>query len=75
VTLVGHDGRQLAVIPVDPDGGFAADPGAERPALLIAGLAGARPAAVHVVPGQDTLDRPLVLARRSAEPRELIRES
>ncbi|GAA4768427.1 MFS transporter [Actinomycetospora chibensis] len=71
VTLVGHDGRQLAVIPVDPDGGFAADPGAERPVLLIAGLAGARPAAVHVVPGQDTLDRPLVLAT----PGELMRES
>jgi MFS family permease len=63
VTLVGIDGRQLAVTPVDPDGAFAADPGPERPVLLIAGLSGARPTAVHVIPGQDTLDRPLVLAR------------
>jgi MFS family permease len=63
VTLVSRDGRQLAVIPVDPDGAFAADPGPDRPILLIAGLAGARPTAVHVVPGQDTLDRPMVLAR------------
>jgi MFS family permease len=66
VTLVSRDGRQLAVIPVDPDGAFAADPGPDRPILLIAGLAGARPTAVHVVPGQDTLDRPLVLARPDA---------
>lgn len=63
VTLVGHDGRQLAVTPVDPDGAFAADPGADRPVLVIAGLTGAQPTAVHVAPGQDTLDRPLVLAR------------
>jgi MFS family permease len=63
VTLVGNDGRQLAVTPVDPDGAFAADPGPHRPVLLIAGLSGARPTAVHVAPGQDTLDRPLVLAR------------
>lgn len=63
VTLVGIDGRQLAVAPVDPDGAFAADPGPHRPVLLIAGLAGARPTAVHVVPGQDTLERPLVLMR------------
>jgi len=62
VTLVGLDGRQLAVSPVDLDGAFAADPGPHRPVLLIAGLAGAHPAAVHVVPGQDTLDRPVVLA-------------
>ncbi|MEJ2860392.1 MFS transporter [Actinomycetospora flava] len=67
VTLVGNDGRQLAVAPVDPDGAFAADPGPERPVLLIAGLAGARPTAVHVAPGQVTLDRPLVLSR-TAEP-------
>ena len=62
VTLVDHDGRQLSVSPVDTDGAFAADPGPHRPVLLIAGLAGARPAAVHVVPGQDTLDRPVVLS-------------
>ncbi|PVZ14366.1 MFS transporter [Actinomycetospora cinnamomea] len=62
VTLVDLDGRQLAVSPVDGDGVFAADPGPHRPVLLIAGLAGARPAAVHVVPGQDTLDRPVVLS-------------
>lgn len=67
VTLVGHDGRQLAVTPVDPDGAFAADPGPERPVLLIAGLAGARPTAVHIAPGQVTLDRPLVLTR-TADP-------
>jgi MFS family permease len=63
VTLVGNDGRQLAVTPVDTDGGFAADPGADRPVLLIAGLPGAHPTAVHVAPGQVTLDGPLVLAR------------
>lgn len=62
VTLVDLDGRQLSVSPVDPDGAFAADPGPHRPVLLIAGLAGAHPAAVHVIPGQDTLDRPVVLA-------------
>ncbi|HWN27387.1 MAG TPA: MFS transporter, partial [Actinomycetospora sp.] len=62
VTLVDLDGRQLSVSPVDPDGAFAADPGPHRPVLLIAGLAGAHPAAVHVIPGQDTLDRPVVLS-------------
>jgi hypothetical protein len=62
VTLVDLDGRQLSVSPVDPDGAFAADPGPHRPVLLIAGLAGAQPAAVHVIAGQDTLDRPVVLA-------------
>jgi MFS family permease len=62
VTLVDVDGRQLSVSPVDPDGAFTADPGPHRPVLLIAGLAGARPAAVHVVPGQDTLDGPVVLS-------------
>lgn len=63
VTLVGHDGRQLAVAPVDADGAFAADPGTDRPVLLIAALPGARPAAVHLAPGQDALAHPLVLAR------------
>jgi MFS family permease len=63
VTLVDLDGRQLSVSPVDLDGAFAADPGPHRPVLLIAGLAGAQPAAVHVIPGQDTLDRPVVLSR------------
>jgi EmrB/QacA subfamily drug resistance transporter len=62
VTLVDLEGRQLSVSPVDPDGAFAADPGPHRPVLLIAGLAGAHPAAVHVIPGQDTLDRPVVLS-------------
>jgi hypothetical protein len=62
VTLVDVDGRQLSVSPVDPDGVFAADPGAHRAVMLIAGLAGAHPTAVHVVPGQDTLDRPVVLS-------------
>ncbi|HSK59304.1 MAG TPA: MFS transporter [Actinomycetospora sp.] len=62
VTLVDVDGRQLSVSPVDPDGAFTADPGAHRPVLLIAGLAGAHPTAVHVVPGQATLDRPVVLS-------------
>ena len=62
VTLVGPDGRELAVSPVDQDGAFAADPGPERPVLMIAGLAGARPAARHLLAGEDALDRPLVLA-------------
>ncbi|GAA4791477.1 MFS transporter [Actinomycetospora chlora] len=60
VTLVGVDGRQLAITHTDPEGAFAADAGTHRPGLLVAGLAGSRPAAVHVVPGQD-LAHPLVL--------------
>ncbi|MHC1560248.1 MFS transporter [Actinomycetospora sp. C-140] len=73
VTLVGNDGRQLAVAPVDEHGAFTADPGPHRPVLLIAALPGAAPAAVHVAPGQDTLASPLVLLparvhRRTAIP-------
>jgi MFS family permease len=66
VTLVGPDGRELAVSPVDQDGAFAADPGPARPVLLIAGLAGASPAARHLLAGEDALDRPLVLAAPQA---------
>ncbi|MDD7938904.1 MFS transporter [Actinomycetospora lutea] len=73
VTLVGHDGRQVAVAPVEADGAFAADPGADRPVLLIAGRTGAQPVAVHLAPGQDTLDRPLVLAR-GADPFAAVTE-
>ncbi len=62
VTVVALDGRELAVSPVDRDGVFAADPGPDRPVLLIAGLAGARPAARHLLAGENAVDRPLVLA-------------
>ncbi|GLZ45162.1 hypothetical protein Acsp06_13470 [Actinomycetospora sp. NBRC 106375] len=72
VTLVGNDGRQLAVAPVDQDGAFAADPGPHRPVLLIAALAGAAPAAVHVAPGQDTLD--LVLSPTRTRGRTAVPE-
>ena len=75
VTLVGNDGRQLAVAPVDPDGAFAADPGPHRPVLLIAALAGAAPAAVHLAPGRDTLEHPLVLSPARATVPEITNTS
>jgi MFS family permease len=63
VTLVDLHGRQLAVVPVLPDGTFRApvdDPGT---VLVIASGPGGRPTAEHVSPAQRSSPRELVLAR------------
>jgi hypothetical protein len=63
VTLVDLSGRQLAVVPVDPDGTFRApvdDPGT---VLVIASGPGGGPTAEHVSLAQRAAPRDLVLAR------------
>ena len=63
VTLVDLHGRQLAVVPVDPDGTFRApvdDPGT---VLVIASGPGGGPTAEHVSLAQRAAPRDLVLAR------------
>jgi MFS family permease len=63
VTLVDLSGRQLAVVPVDPDGTFRVpvdDPGT---VLVIASGPGGGPTAQHVSLAQRAAPRDLVLAR------------
>ncbi|GLZ55789.1 MFS transporter [Actinomycetospora sp. NBRC 106378] len=63
VTLVDLHGRQLAVVPVEPDGTFRAPVDHPETVLVIASGPGGRPIAQHVSPEERSAPRDLVLAR------------
>lgn len=63
VTLVDLHGRQLAVVPVEPDGAFCAPVDHPETVLVIASGPGGRPTAQHVSPEERSAPRDLVLAR------------
>nr|WP_246325576.1 MFS transporter [Actinomycetospora corticicola] len=63
VTLVDLHGRQLAVVPVEPDGAFCAPVDHPETVLVIASGPGGRPTAQHVSPAERSAPRDLVLAR------------
>lgn len=63
VTLVDLHGRQLAVVPVAPDGAFRAPVDHPETVLVIASGPGGRPTAEHVSPAERAAPRDLVLAR------------
>ena len=63
VTLVDLHGRQLAVVPVAPDGAFCAPVDHPETVLVIASGPGGRPTAQHVSPAERSSPRDLVLAR------------
>ncbi|WP_433799175.1 MFS transporter [Actinomycetospora sp. CA-084318] len=63
VTLVDLHGRQLAVVPVAPDGAFCAPVDHPETVLVIASGPGGRPTAQHVSPAERSAPRDLVLAR------------
>ena len=61
VTLVDLHGRQLAVVPVDVDGGFRAPVDHPETVLVIASGPGGRPTAEHVSMADRSHARELVL--------------